>query len=308
MKLARLHLADAPIELIDKLAGNYFFSSTSFAKLWETMGGTPMYLLLIVEKEEIAVLPGVEFGKGGFRSFQSMPNGCYGRVLHDKMNYEDVISLSGEIARFLKSGGYAKVFINDIYKSFVNPRGFGIEEYSTHLVNISAPDWQPPDSKLRQQIHKAEREGLSIVPFDNSRHMPGFMNLVKQHEIRRNTKSRYTQAFFEALAELSLKDNRIQWVWCEHENKPVASSIFFREGISVLHWQMYYDETRSHLQATKLIPYLVAKEAARQGIEFLNLGASPPEAEGAEFYKSKWGGETFDYNTYVHKSFLGRLW
>jgi lipid II:glycine glycyltransferase (peptidoglycan interpeptide bridge formation enzyme) len=128
------------------------------------------------------------------------------------------------------------------------------------------------------------------------------------HEIRRNTNSRCTQVFFKALAQLALTDDRIKWVWCQHENKPVASSIFFREGISILHWQMYYDESMSHLQATKLIPYLAAKQAARQGIEFLNLGASPPGAGGAEFYKSKWGGEIFNYNTYVYKSFLGRFW
>lgn len=308
MKIVRCELKNAPVELIDRLAGNYFFSSTAFAKLWESMGGRPVYWLAEEGGKVLAVLPGVEFGHGSLRRFQAMPNGCYGRVLHVEMNYEDVILFSGEIARIQRSWGYAKVIINDFYKSFANLQKFDIEEYSTHLVNISAPDWQPPDSKLRQQIHKAEKEGLEIMPFNASGHLTDFMKLVELHEMRRKTKSRYTRAFFNALAKLALTDDRIQWVWCEHDKKPVESSIFFREGNSLIHWQMYYDEAMSHLQATKLIPYQIAKEAQKSGITNLNLGASPPEAEGAEFYKSKWGGELYTYNCYVHKNLLGRLW
>ncbi len=308
MKIIRCGLNDAPVELIDRLAGNYFFSSTAFAKLGESMWGKPVYWLAEANGNVIAILPGVEFGEGLFQTFQAMPNGCYGRVLHPEMNYEDIILLSGEIAGALRNWGYAKVIINDFYKSFDIPKKFNVEEYTTHLVDISAPDWEPPDSKLRQQIHKAEKEGLEMRPFDVSRNLTNFMKLVELHEKRRNTNSRYSRAFFVALGQLAQTENKIQWVWCEHDNKAVASSIFFREGISVLHWQMYYDETMSNLQATKLIPYVVAKQAARQGIIFLNLGASPPEAAGAEFYKSKWGGEPYVYNCYVHKNLLGKLW
>ena len=308
MNVRRLELADAPIELIDRWAGSYFFSSTPFAKLWASVGGTPVYWIGDENGKTLAILPGVEFGKGIFRRFQSMPNGCYTRFLCSEAEQDYSIDCSNQLVDSLIRAGYARVYINDFHNLIVNPGDYRVEQCATYLVDISSPDWEPPDSKLRQQIHKSQREGLQIVPFDASRYMHDFMELVRLHERRRKAASKYTRAFFEALAELSGKDDRIKWVWCAHDKKPVASSIFFREGNSIIHWQMYYDEAMSHFQATKLIPYLVAKEAQKKGIKKLNLGASPPEAEGAEFYKSKWGGEKYSYNCYIHKTFLGRLW
>jgi hypothetical protein len=308
MNVKRCEFSDAPIDLIDRLAGNCFFSSTTFASLWGSLGGTPVYWIAEAGEKIVSILPGVEFGRKMLRSFQSMPNGCYARFLYAQAKHDDSIAYPKQIVDFLTRAGYAKVYINDFYNSLDNSCNYGVEQCATYLVDISSPDWEPPDSKLRQQIHKAQRERLQIEPFNASRHMVDFMKLVRLHERRRKTTSRYTQEFFEMLAEFSYKDDRIQWLWCEHDTTPVASSIFFREGNAIIHWQMYYDEAMSHHQATKLIPHQAAKNAQTQGIIKLNLGASPSDAEGAEFYKSKWGGEKYAYNCYVHKSFLGKLW
>lgn len=307
MNVRRIEFSDAPLEAIDRLAGDHFFSSTSFARLWQKMAGNPVYWVLEESSKTLAILPGVEFGKKPLRRLQAAPNGCYGKILYDdKSLLENKISEA--LINRIGHAGYCKIFLNDFYNTMIQTDNFDKESVMTHLVNISSADWQPPDSKLRQQIHKAEKEGVQMEPFKASRHMKGFMNLVKLHERRRNTKCQYTQAFFEALADVSVKDDRVHWVWCEHEAQAVASSIFLRQGNAILHWQMYYDEAMAHLQATKLIPYMVAKQAAQRGNKLLNLGASPPGAEGAEFYKSKWGGKFYNYNCYVYKSFLGRLW
>lgn len=307
MIVNRYEFAEAPVELIERLAENYFFSSSGFAGLWRAMGGRPVYWIAEENGSPIAILPGVEFGKGIFRRFQAMPNGCYARVLFtDDYGLEGPVSTILLFTRILQEN-YLRVFISDFYRSFNITGGVEIKSHATHIVDISSRDWEPPDQKLRQQIHKAEREELVVEKFDNAKHIDGFLNLVKLHEKRRLTKSRYTPEFFEALAELSLVDTRIKWIWCESDHEPVSSHIFFREGDSLLHWQMYYDESKSHLQATKLIPYRAAKEATNEGIKHLNLGASPPHAEGAEFYKSKWGGEVVQYNCYEHKSFLGNF-
>ncbi len=308
MNVTRCVLPDAPIELIDRLAGYYFFSSTAFAKLWESMGGKPVYWVVEGNGRTIAILPGVEFGTKMFRRFQTMPNGCYGQILYNDLAETSREAVSACMISRIRNEKYAKIFINDFHSTCADAPGYNVQGCSTYVVDISSPDWQPPDSKLRQQIHKAEKEGIEIVPFSPTRHISGFMQLVTLHEERRKVKSLYNLPFFETLADSSLKDDRVQWVWCESDNKPVASSIFIREGNSILHWQMYYDESLSHLQATKLIPYWVARESAKKGTMFLNLGASPPEAEGIEQYKSKWGGEVFHYNCYVHKTLLGRFW
>jgi hypothetical protein len=307
MIVKRYELADAPAELIDRLAGDYIFSTTSFARMWRAHGGKPVYWIAEENGTPKAIMPGVEFGRGIFRRLQSMPNGCYGRILTNNDNDLKTAEVSMLILMRIIQFGYMKFYLHDFHKSFGVISGIKSKECTTQLVDISNPGWEPPDGKLRQQIHKAERENLSIKKFEADRDMEGFLKLVGFHEKRRSVKSLYGRTFFEALAELARQDNRIKWMWCEIDKAAVSSHIFLREGNSIIHWQMYYDESRSQLQATKLIPYKVAKEAQDEGIKYLNLGASPPEAEGAEFYKSKWGGEIYKYSCYEHKNGLGKF-
>ena len=307
MKIVRRTIADAPIELIDRLAGNYFFSSTSFAGLWRTFGGNPVYWLAEENGEVVAVLPGVEFGRGRLRRFQSMPNGCYGKILYNTTESAIKSEIAESIVERILNEKYVKAFLTDFHKTIKCSSKFNIERYTNYLVDISSPDWEPPDSKLRQQIRKGERTNLTLETFDPSLNMNNFMHLVNLHERRRNTKVTYNQEFFEALADVAARDGRIRWIWCEHDDRPVASHIFFIEGESLMHWQMYYDEALSDLQATKFIPFSISKQSVRNGIKYLNLGLSPEGAAGAEFYKGKWGGRPYNYNCYVHKNFLGRL-
>jgi len=306
-----LPLEDSPKETIDSLSLNHFFSSTNFAELWRTVGGSPVCCLLQSDGRTVVCLTGVEFGQGPFKSFQSMPNGCYSKLLISEeadINLSNAIEL---IAELIKSKSYRKTIITDFDGSWTDLKGFKSQEYETIMVDISAADWMPPDSKLRQQIRKAEREGIEIEKFDSDQHLDGFLRLVKLHETRRGVRSKYNRRFFEALSEIAKKDKRVIWKWCERDGQPAASSIFFREGFregdSIIHWQMYYDEKFSHLQSTKYIPYQVAREAAAAGIKYFNLGATPVGAEGARLYKSKWGGEAVPYKCYTHKNWLGKI-
>ena len=50
-----------------------------------------------------------------------------------------------------------------------------------------------------------------------------------------------------------------------------------------------------------------AKQLSKRGIRFLNLGATPEDAEGVRVYKEKWGGVEYTYHCYIKHSLLGRL-
>jgi len=307
MLIKRLEFSDAPIELIDSLAGNYFFSSTAFGRLWESMKGRPVYWTVEDNGSVTAVLPGVEFGRGKLRRFQSMPNGCYGQILFNSIDESEKPKVASLVTERIAKEKYVKAYMTDFHKTITASEKYSVDKHTVFIVAISASDWEPPDSKLRQQIHKAERENLKLEKFNAEVHIDEFMRLHDLHEKRRKVKSGYTRKFFESLANIAANDLRINWIRCTHENRPVSSHIFFTEGDSILHWQMYYDDELSHLQATKYVPYQIARQSAVKGAVRLNLGLSPSGAEGAEFYKKKWGGEPYDYNRYYYKSLLGKL-
>jgi hypothetical protein len=307
MKVARYPLSRAVWEDIAPLIGDAFFVSVGFSNLWRTLGGTPVYWLAKEHDEILAVLPGVEFGNRPFRRFLCMPNGCYGRLFFCNSPAIDRDRITTSLMDTLSGASYLKVFIYDFYNCLPSHKKFSIEECQTTLVDISSPDWQPPDKKLRQQIRKAEREGINIERFDLDKHLPRFLHLVKLTEKRIGSPSKYTAAFFKALASLAREDNRVRWIWCEHKGEPVSSNIFFIEHDSLLHWQSYFNEAFSYMQPHKYIPFTVAREVAQEGITYLNLGASPENVPGVEYYKSKWGGSPRFYNCHVRRTILGRL-
>lgn len=258
------------------------------------------------ENKIAAVLPGIEFGSKPFTRFFSMPNGCYGGIVFSDIPNEIKIQSGEAILREIVKKKYSKSYIFDYYKTITEAKDFEIEKQQTTLVDISEPAWQPPDKKLRQQIHKAENEGIAPTIFDTKKHLVSLMSLVEKTGKRIGEKSKYSIEFFNALAELAEKDNRVWWFWCEYEGQPVSSNIFFLEQDNILHWQSYIDEAYSFLQPNKFIPFQAAKKAAARGIKYLNLGASPANADGVEFYKSKWGGRPYIYNSLVLKRGVGK--
>jgi hypothetical protein len=308
MQILRHQLAELPFGEIEPLVRTSFFASPGFLNLWKVRGGTPVVWLVRIDGAVAAVLPGVEFGRGFLKRFHSTPNGCYGKLcLADGVDLRIQKEIADRILKAVGKSGYIKTFVNDYYGCFGNCSGFDTKMFETRLVDISDPQWEPPTKQVRKDIRVAERENVILERFDGVKHMSGFLTLVRLTEKRLRTKHKYPEEFYRALADLSEKDDRIQWVWCAHENRPVASSIFLVEGDNLLSWQIHYDSSLSHLQATKLARFVTARKAATEGVRYLNMGVSHEGAEGTDSFKRRWGGEMRSYRCYSARSLLGRL-
>jgi lipid II:glycine glycyltransferase (peptidoglycan interpeptide bridge formation enzyme) len=242
------------------------------------------------------------------KRFQAMPDGCYGQVYFaDSITSDERETIAGLFSEVLLQADYVKLFLFDYYKSFVPTPDMEVQLCTTQLVDLAEPDWAPPDKKLRSEIRKAEREGTKVVPFDASAHMNSFLELMKLTEERHQRKPKYPPEFFQALADLSSNDPRVIWTWCEHEGNAVSSHINFIERDMVLNWQVYFDKSYSFLKANQLMLYSLARRTAERGLKYLNLGASPPDADSLSSYKDKWGARTYEYNCYSTRKLLGRL-
>ncbi|MFQ6008252.1 MAG: GNAT family N-acetyltransferase [Candidatus Zixiibacteriota bacterium] len=307
MKISRYPLTDDLWTVIAPLIGDSFFGSKGFANLWNTKGGKPIYWVAEDTERILAVLPGVEFGIKPFKRFYAMPNGCYSRIFYDPHVSVEDERIARMMLDSLAAADYVKIFIYDFYQSLPFDSRFGIETCTTTLVDISDADWQPPDSKLRQEIRKAVKEGIQVEKFDQQTKFSQFLHLVRLSEKQAGRKCIYSAEFFNALAGLAKEDNRVQWIWCEHNRKAVASLICFIEDDMVFAWQAYYDKTFSFLRPNKYMLFVTAREQALKGVRRLNLGASPEEVQGVVFFKKKWGGVPYDYNCYVMRKGLGKL-
>lgn len=307
MKVHRLHPADLSDDWIRRLNECSVMTSVGFLHLWETVGGRAVVWAVEEDGQLLALLPALEFGTRPVARLQAMPDGLYAHLVELQSDQWNRAGACRALFRDLGKAGYAKLSITDYFGELTQAGEFERTELSVSIIDLDAVSWEPPDTKLRSEIRKAEREGVSIQPFNRHIHLAGFIELMKQTEARHGRAPKYPDAFFERLAEISEQDARIVWWYVEHEGAPVASHIYFLDHHISLNWQIYFNKQYSSLKANQFILFTAAKEFAQRGIRRLNLGATPDEAEGVKAYKEKWGGIEYAYPRYTRHSLLGRL-
>jgi len=307
MNVERLTAPSVGSDLLTTLSVESFFCSAGFARLWETMGGRPVYWAAVDAGEIVALLPGVEFGRWPLVRFQAMPDGIYARLFPPSLDDQTRKEVAGALLQAVAEAGYVKTHVTDFYGLMEVPDRYSSLPCRTTVVDISGENWMPPDRKLQSEIRRAEREGVTVERFQAKRHLERFVSLTQVTERRHGRKPRYTVEFFAALAALAEADHRVIWYYCEYENKPVVSHISFIDGDLALHWQVYYDKTFSFLKANQFMLWRLIGELRDRSVRRLSLGASPADAAGLADYKAKWGGEEYAYVCYLHRSGLGRL-
>ncbi len=308
MQTLRLNFKDISLtqqSVIDSLIGDSFFASHDFMNLWQSMSGNPVYWIVEENDNIVAVLPAVEFGAGKLKRIQALPDGCYSSIFTYDNIQVDIYK--NELLKAVLSYGYQKVYIYDFYNTIIEADGYEQLQCQTTLVDVTSPDWQPPDKKLQSEIRKAEREDVNIEKFNREKHFEQFIALMKQTEKRHDRTPKYYDTFFASLAELAESDKRIIWNWCEYEGKAVSSHINFVEQNQIINWQVYFDKQFSFLKANQKMLFELAKTAQNKSIQYLNLGASPIDTPTLSEYKNKWGGVTKEYFCYSHKSLLGKI-
>ena len=305
MEGVRSQIDEIESNIVTALCGHSFFSSKIFMNLWKTLGGRPLYWSVKEDDAIVGLYPGVEFGTGGLKRFQSMPDGLYGRLFLD--GTVDFNEAARMLTDSIGAYGYTKIFLYDYYNQFSQLPDYTVESCSTILVDISDKNWQPPDKKMQSEIRKAERENVRVDLFQKEKHFDKFLALMKQTEKRHNRQQKYPDIFFEKLADIAEEDKRVLWYWSESENVPVSSHINFIEDEMVVNWQVYFDKNYSHLKVNQKIIYDMAKKLQDCNLRILNLGGSPDTAESLVDYKLKYGGKKYSYHALVKKSLLGKI-
>lgn len=306
MNVERTAISDLSEDVLAKLHRGPFMSSPGFARLWEVVGGRAVAWVASQAGNVVAALVGVEFGRAGLTRFQAMPDGCFA-TLYTEPATDRGVSATEAILHAITRAGYLRSYVTDFDHSLGTIAELSRQPCRTMLVDVSAEDWEPPDAKLRSEIRKAEREGVGVVTFDHRVHGDGFWKLVQCTESRHGRRPKYPYKFFEALAHLAGDDDRVIWLFVEHEGAAVASHIYFIQGDQLMHWQGYFDKRFSALKAGQLIMSQAVRQAQRRGVTSLNMGASPDNAPDLVAYKQKWGGRAYEYAALVHRSWLGRL-
>jgi hypothetical protein len=303
----RCVLSQISPEIAARLNTGSFWHSLGFARLWHTMGGREVVWVVSDKRKPVAAMSGVEFGRGPVVRFQAMPDGCYFALCPLTDDAVDSAKVIAALLDGLYHYGYVKIHLNDYFGQLTPTAHFTPQPQETLLVDISAPDWQPPDKALQSEIRKAQRDGVEAETFEASAHMKAFLQLMHATETRHGREPKYNDQFFAELARLAIEDKRVHWLQVMRGKEAAASHIYFVDGELALHWQAYLDKAHSALKPNQFLLYAAARRFAAAGVRILNLGSSGGAAESLVTFKEKWGGFPHQYTTWQHLAGLGRL-
>lgn len=308
MEVKRYRIDNSSIfERINEFISDSFFSSKPFMECWEKENGKGVVWTVEENNTVLAILCGIEFGVKPFCRFQSMPDGCFGGVIINSNIKYDISLVKRQLLDKIMSFGYMKVFIYDYFDSIQPIDAYKTFEIQTQILYLSDESIIPQDRKLKGEIKKAQIEDVSIERFEKEKHFDKFLKLMKMTEDRHQRKAKYSASFFEKLAKVSKENNKIFWLWCEHDSKAVASHINIIDRNVCLNWLAYYNKEFSYLKSNQLMESHLIEILRNRNINKLNMGASPENAVGLVKYKSKWGAKKKTYKCIFRKSWLGKL-
>jgi hypothetical protein len=307
MIVQRCITSDLPARIAESMRVGSLYSSPEFAALWTAQSGLPVTWIIKEQEQILAALSGVEFRPRPVTRFQAMPDGLYSGLWKSPDCHVSDDEIRKLIMGAISSHGYARIYIADFDNQFHAPDKWHRLECNTSLLEIAQPNWEPPDATLRSEIRKAEREGVTCVPYDREIHEAGFLKLVRATETRHGRDPKYSAQFFQALADLVNHDDRVVWQVITHENQIAASQIYLVDHTRALYWQAYFDKNYSFLKPNQYMLYTVATQLASRGVKTLNLGSSAGGADGLALYKEKWGGTNYGYRLLMKTNWLGTL-
>ena len=243
-------------------------------------------LAATVDGRVTGVLPLIGFRSRIFGTFAvSLPFVNYGGVLADDVASERAL-LDAAIG-VARSWGASHLELRH------TDQKFGGLQSKRHKVGMTmalqgTPDtqWQALDRKLRNQVRKAEKSGLTVT-IGGAADVDGFFD-VFSHNMRDLGTPVYSKRFFEEMLAAFPEQARVFTVM--HRGQPVAAAVtqVFRDTFEVPSASSLR-EFRT-LCPNVLLYWEMVRFAVSAGLTTFDFGRSTP-GDGTFLYKQQWGAE-----------------
>jgi FemAB-related protein (PEP-CTERM system-associated) len=216
------------------------------------------------------------------RSLTSLPFLNYGGVVAD--SDEAARALVDEAARLARARGCRHVELRHIGRRFTDL------PCKQHKVTMRLPlhtgMWDRLDRKVRNQIRKAEKSGLTAVR--GGAELLAEFYLVFARNMRDLGTPVYARRFFAEI--MAAFPDRTRLVVVRLKDRPVAAALTYRTGAQVeVPWASSVRDYNA-LCPNHLLYWTVMDTAVAEGCDLLDFGRSTPD-EGTYKFKAQWGAE-----------------
>jgi hypothetical protein len=291
-----------------------FFQTQSWAEICVDGVATEARSLFLCgyDRNRLAAgMPAIITSKYGMKSLYSMPDGTYGApVFSTKNDPEFNRTFLDNLAKYLQAEKFSKVMIVDFEGrlSEWSEHSLNRSGYFTHLVSLEKPEQFRPHKKIEYDLRAGQNIKSEIIRIQSKSQVDEFYRLYRLTESRHGRKKpRYSKRFFESIFHHLSDSEMLYWTGMMAKGAMVGSQIHFIYGDMLFNWQTVSDYAARQYKPSQLLMNNAINHALKEGLKKVNLGASPPEAEGLIRYKERWHGRRVDYDILTARSGLRKM-
>ena len=265
---------------------------------------TPVYLFIKQQDAVIGGLPAFVFQPiPGIRLWHSMPWNLFGGIYLTDNAPTNPEALIAAVETAAGENGWCEIRWTltpehtTVYGDFLTEAGYERTNHFTHLLKTDGDVdalWHAYNKRVRGAVRKAEKSGVAVTDTDSEAALSTFydmylmtvkrlggtpkpqslMQTLLQRKIAKLAIATYRDTIIAGL--LYLHFNRTVTLWCEAS---VPAFLKYRPNNAIFHY--------------------IITQACREGYEWIDFGASPPENAGLIAHKEQYRATRTDFASYT---------
>jgi len=267
-------------------------------------GYRPFFVVSVNGQGEYqAGLPFVTSVRSGIRQNLSLPFGTYGGMLAVAgIGAGQLESFAGDTARAM-SGPFVALQNIVEYSGLQDWSRFGFKStlLQTHVTGMTEYNKTPVHLHKRGAL-QAMKHGVETRPLEDLKEISCCYQIIKDRDRRLGQATRYPLELYRSIYQSVNPAKRLYWRLAVREQQILGFALSFIDGQTVYYWEGASSDTQAGFRPSDALFSDIFTMASDRGIRQVNLGASPPGAEGLIHFKQAWGGQPREYRSYIRRS------
>ena len=302
----------------DKHPNRNFFQSFDAYQLFNTVDNYESLLLLAIDDNKIIGSLVALFIKEDSRVKGFLSRRCivFGGPLVFDNNLNVIKMLLIELKSVAERKAIYTQFRNSFDLSFSNyiftKTGYLYEEHLNVIIDLTKSEeelWSDIDSKRRNEIRRAQREGTYFKILQNEDDIGPTYEILD--EVYRRAKLPFPKKSFFEFANQKLKYGTFMIFMAANDEKIIGTMYALCYQDTIYDWYAGSYQECYNKYPNDLIPWKVILWGKQNGYQKFDFGGAgrPNVPYGVRDYKKKFGGELVNYGRFeqIHKPFLFQI-
>lgn len=255
----------------------------------------------------LAGLPAVVRGRFPLARLYSMPMGTYGGLLARQ-------GLAGRSEDFYAglrgTLGVLRPCLSEVVDfegrhAFLARQGCVPRQAKTHLVDLRAQQGLSKQKTKRGAVQSAKR-GVAVRDLKDEADLARCHRLLAERDRGYGQETKYPPAFFQRLWRDLAPLGRARIGLATVDSRIIGFTADLAYGDTVTYWDGATMPEHRGLRPADALIRATIEWGLRKGCRWLNLGGSPPGAEGLVRFKENWGGQERSYPVYTEQAWWFR--